>query len=183
MAQLVRSRIGWLASLVMVSLISSGVIGIYEDVLAQVLALTFFMPLVIGTGGNAGTQAATMMIRSMSIGDVSMHDWFRAFARELLVGVLLGAGLGLLGLGLGMFRGGFEAGLVVFDHAGDADLDQPAGDVAPLSPRPLPAGPGQRQRPAHRFDRRRYRAARLLFDRSSGLPVLMARWLILAVSD
>ena len=113
-AQLVRSRIGWLASLVMVSLISSGVIGIYEDVLAQVLALAFFMPLVIGTGGNAGTQAATMMIRSMSIGDVAMRDWFRAFARELLVGVLLGAGLGLLGLGLGMFRGGFEVGLVVF---------------------------------------------------------------------
>jgi magnesium transporter len=108
------SRIGWLAALVMVSLISSGVIGVYEEVLEGMVALAFFIPLVIGTGGNAGTQSATMMIRAISTGDVEMRQWFRAFLREMTIGAVLGLSLGLLGMVLGIFRGGFEVGLIVF---------------------------------------------------------------------
>jgi magnesium transporter len=107
------SRIGWLATLVMVSLVSSGVIGIYEEVLESVVALAFFMPLVIGTGGNAGTQAATMMIRALSTGDVEIRQWFRAFLREIAIGFTLGVSLGALGMVLGIFRGGYEVGLIV----------------------------------------------------------------------
>lgn len=108
------SRIGWLAMLVMVSLVSSGVIGIYEEVLESLVTLAFFMPLVIGTGGNAGTQAATMMIRAISTGDVEIRQWFRAFTREVLIGLTLGVSLGALGMLLGIFRGGYEVGLIVF---------------------------------------------------------------------
>lgn len=111
---LVRSRVGWLASLVMVSLISSGVIGAFEDVLGEVLALAFFMPLVIGTGGNAGTQAATMMIRALSTGEIELEEWLRAFLREFFIGLVLGVSLGGLAMLLGIFRGGFEVGLIVF---------------------------------------------------------------------
>ena len=110
---LYRARIGWLAALVLVNLISSGVIAAYEEVLEAVVALAFFIPLIIDTGGNAGSQSATMMIRALSTGDVKPAQWFRAFTRELVVGAAIGGTLGLLGMLLGVFRGGFEIGIVV----------------------------------------------------------------------
>jgi magnesium transporter len=115
---LYRLRISWLAALVAVSLISSGVIAAFEEVLDAVVALAFFMPLIIGTGGNAGTQSATIMIRAISTGDVQLGQWGRAVLRELALGLVIGVSLGVLGMGLGIFRGGpemgFNLGLVVF---------------------------------------------------------------------
>jgi len=110
---LFRARIGWLAALVLVNLVSSGVIAAYEEVLEAVVALAFFIPLIIDTGGNTGSQSATMMIRALSTGDVKPTQWFRAFTKELAIGVAIGGTLGLLGMLLGLFRGGFEIGLVV----------------------------------------------------------------------
>ncbi len=110
---LYRARIGWLAALVLVNLVSSGVIAAYEEVLEAVVALAFFIPLIIDTGGNAGSQSATMMIRAISTGDVKPSQWFRAFTRELVVGIAIGVTLGVLGMFLGFFRGGFEVGIVV----------------------------------------------------------------------
>lgn len=110
---LYRARIGWLAGLVLVNLISSGVIAAFEEVLHAVVALAFFIPLIIDTGGNAGAQAATLMIRAMSVGDVRSGQWLRAAGRELTIGLGIGATLGALGMLLGIFRGGFEIGLVV----------------------------------------------------------------------
>lgn len=111
---LYRSRIVWLAGLVMVSLVSSGVIAVFEETLEALVALAFFMPLVIGTGGNAGTQSATMMIRAISTGDVETGQWAQAFLREMVIGLILGLSLGALGMMIGIFRGGFEVGLIVF---------------------------------------------------------------------
>ncbi|MFP4510523.1 MAG: magnesium transporter [Spirochaetaceae bacterium] len=111
---LFRSRIGWLCVLVVVNLISSGVIAAYETTLDTVVALAFFIPLIIGTGGNAGSQSATLMIRAISTGDIRMNQWFRVFAKELVIGLLIGLALGVLGFGLGHWRGGPEVGLVVF---------------------------------------------------------------------
>jgi len=112
-AVLFRARIGWLAALVLVNLVSSGVIAAYEEVLEAVVALAFFIPLIIDTGGNAGSQSATMMIRALSTGDVKPSQWLRAVRRELVIGLAIGGTLGTLGMLLGVFRGGFEVGLVV----------------------------------------------------------------------
>jgi magnesium transporter len=110
---LYRARIGWLAALVLVDLVSSGVIAAYEEILEAVVALAFFIPLIIDTGGNAGSQSATMMIRAISTGDVTPRPWFRAFTKELAIGVAIGLSLGVLGMLLGFFRGGFAIGIVV----------------------------------------------------------------------
>ena len=108
---LYRARIGWLAALVLVNLISSGIIAIYEDVLASVVALAFFIPLIIDTGGNAGSQSATTMIRALSTGEVRRGEWLRVAGKETLLGLTVGPSLGALGFLLGWFRGGAELGL------------------------------------------------------------------------
>lgn len=112
-AFLFRSRIGWLAGLVLVNLVSSGIIAAFEEVLAATVALAFFIPLIIDTGGNAGAQSATLMVRAIGTGDVKLEQWARAFVKELAIGLSIGLALGLMGLLLGLFRGGFEIGLVV----------------------------------------------------------------------
>ncbi len=111
---LFRSRIGWLGMLVVVNLVSSGVIAAYEATLETVVVLAFFIPLIIDTGGNAGSQSATLMIRAISTGEIKVEQWFRVFAKELLIGLLIGVVLGVLGFGLGTWRGGTDVGLVVF---------------------------------------------------------------------
>lgn len=110
---LYRSRILWLAALVLVNLISSGVIAAYEEMLISYVALAFFIPLLIDTGGNAGSQSATIIIRAISLGDVHMKQWWRTIVKEVLIGLLIGTSLGFMGFFLGVFRGGFEIGLIV----------------------------------------------------------------------
>ncbi len=112
--QLVANRLGWLSFLLVVNLLASSVIGAYEELLASQIVLAFFMPLLIDTAGNMGSQASSMMIRGLSTGEIELGDWWRAFLRELLVGTLIGLLVGVLGLGLGIFRGGYLIGLVVF---------------------------------------------------------------------
>ncbi len=110
---LFRSRIGWLAGLILVNLLSSGVIAAYEEVLAAYVALAFFIPLIIDTGGNAGSQSAMLMIRSLSTGDIRLGQWFRVLGKELLVGLFIGVVLGAMGMALGSLRGGLQVGIVV----------------------------------------------------------------------
>jgi magnesium transporter len=111
---LYRARVGWLALLVFVNLLSSGVIAAFEETLAAVVTLAFFIPLIIDTGGNAGSQAATLMVRAISTRDVRLHEWARVLGKEVFVGLGLGATLGVLGGLLGLWRGTPEIGLVVF---------------------------------------------------------------------
>ncbi len=110
---LYRSRIVWLTALVLVNLLSSGVIAAYEEMLLHYVALAFFIPLLIDTGGNAGSQSATIMIRAISLGEVKLNQWWRAFLKEAVIGLLIGVTLGLMGLVLGFMRGGFGIGIVV----------------------------------------------------------------------
>lgn len=107
------SRIGWLSVLVLLNLISGGVILYYEETLAAALVLAPFIPLLIGSGGNTGSQSATLMIRALSTHDVTLRDWGGALGKEIGVGALLGVSLGLLAGVLGIFRGGVEIGVVV----------------------------------------------------------------------
>ncbi len=111
--RLYRSRVGWLAALVLVSLVSSGVMAAFEDILEQAVALSFFIPLLIGAAGNTGSQSATLMIRAIGTGDVALGQWWRALARELVVGLALGTSLGLLAFTLGIAREGVAIGLIV----------------------------------------------------------------------
>jgi magnesium transporter len=112
-AELFRRRIGWLAVLVVINLVSSGVIAVFEETLQAVIALAFFIPLLIGSGGNAGAQSATLMVRAIAVGDVLVEQWLRAFLKELGVGATLGLAMGALSGVLGVLRGGLRVGLVV----------------------------------------------------------------------
>ncbi len=106
-------RISWLIILVGVNLVSSGVIEAFEDVLEATIALAFFIPLLIDSGGNSGSQSATIMVRAIATGDVKLREWMRTAGKEVLVGLSLGVAMGLASWMLGIWRGGFEVGIVV----------------------------------------------------------------------
>jgi magnesium transporter len=92
---LYRARVGWLLVLVFMNILSGAGIAFFEDTLAAALALAFFLPLLIGSGGNAGAQSATLMIRAMAVGDVRGSDWLRLVGRELVVALALGVTMAL----------------------------------------------------------------------------------------
>jgi|SRR5690625_568971 len=106
-------RINWLIILVFINLLSSGVIEYYQDVLASAIALSFFIPLLIDSGGNTGAQSATIMVRAIALGDVRLSQWLSVAGKELLVGLTLGTAMGVASVFLGQFWGGWEIGLVV----------------------------------------------------------------------
>lgn len=89
-------RFWWLAILLFTSIFSTTVMEWNSAILHQMVALSFFIPMVIGTCGNAGTQSATMVVRAMALGEVHPKDFLRVFKRELLMGLSLGAALGCM---------------------------------------------------------------------------------------
>ncbi|MBQ4489733.1 MAG: magnesium transporter [Pyramidobacter sp.] len=93
-----RKRFVWLVICIITEALTSTVLKHYSPLTQHVVSLTFFVPLLIGTGGNAGTQAATLMIRGMTVGEIQWKNLGRIIAREAATGVLLGSALGLLGL-------------------------------------------------------------------------------------
>ncbi|MBS3921081.1 MAG: magnesium transporter [Deltaproteobacteria bacterium] len=110
---LYRRRIVWLGGLVLVNLVSAGVLAAHEELLISSIALAFFIPLLIATGGNAGAQSATLMVRAIATGELHLGEWSWAISREIGVGALLGMTIGLATWGLGLFKGGGEIGIVV----------------------------------------------------------------------
>jgi magnesium transporter len=96
--QLARKRALWLLVLIGAAAMTVNVLSVFEDTLAQMVSLALFIPLLIGTGGNSGAQAATVVIRSMAVGEVRFSDLPRILRRELMVGVLLGLMLGTVAL-------------------------------------------------------------------------------------
>jgi magnesium transporter len=94
--RLFSSRVIWLAILLFTSLLSTTVMEMNAGILSQLMALAFFIPMVVGTCGNAGTQSATMIVRSMALGEIRLQDMGRVFRRELLMGLALGLSLGLM---------------------------------------------------------------------------------------
>lgn len=87
---LYKQRIVWLIALVFMNVFSGAAIAGFSDVIESVVALVFFLPLLIDSGGNTGSQSATLMIRSLAVGDVQMKDWVKLLSKELLVSLLLG---------------------------------------------------------------------------------------------
>jgi magnesium transporter len=89
-ALLYRARVGWLLGLVFMNIFSGAGIAAFEDTLEAAIALVFFLPLLIDSGGNAGSQAATLMVRALATGDVHARDWLGLLLKELRVALLLG---------------------------------------------------------------------------------------------
>ncbi len=87
---LYKKRIFWLTALVFMNVFSGAAIAHFENIIQSAVSLLFFLPLLIGSSGNAGAQSATLMIRSLAIGDVQIKDWMRLVGKELLVSFLLG---------------------------------------------------------------------------------------------
>lgn len=110
---LVRSRIGWLLILIIAATLTVNVLDYFEDTLAEVLALALFIPLLIGTGGNAGAQSATTVVRAMAVSDVRFRDLPRVIGREVTTGFLLGSTLAVVGLIPAGLLVGWNIGLVL----------------------------------------------------------------------
>lgn len=110
---LYRARITWLMLLVFGNIFSGAGIAYFEDTIAAHLALMFFLPILIASGGNAGSQSSTLMIRALATGDIGLSDWGRVLGRELLVAILLGLSMAMAISVIGVFRAGKEIALVV----------------------------------------------------------------------
>ncbi len=95
--ELMRKRVGWLALLFVGEMFTVSALGIFEEQLKTAVVLSLFIPLIISSGGNSGSQASTLVIRAMTVGEVRLRDWWRVARREVLSGLTLGAVLGLLG--------------------------------------------------------------------------------------
>lgn len=113
-AMLWKKRIGWLLILLATDFLSSSVLAHFAGAIEAVVALTFFIPMLIDSGGNTGTQSATLIIRGLATGELEIKDWLGVLWKELRVGLLLGLTLGIIVYVRGFFwRGGPEIGFVV----------------------------------------------------------------------
>lgn len=95
--QMVRKRATWLVILFLSEMLTATAMGHFESEIARAVVLSIFVPLVISSGGNSGSQASTLIIRAMALGEVRIRDWWRVMRREILAGLSLGAILGSIG--------------------------------------------------------------------------------------
>ena len=96
--ELVRKRAGWLMILFVGEMFTATAMSFFENEIERAVVLALFLPLIISSGGNSGSQASTLVIQAMAVGDVRLRDWFRVIRRELFVGLALGVILGCIGL-------------------------------------------------------------------------------------
>lgn len=111
--RLARLRVFWLVVLMSAATITVWVMGLFETALATVTALALFIPLIVGTGGNIGAQAATSAVRAVAVGEVRPTDVLRVAWRESRVGLLLGVVLGVIAFGAGWWVAGLDVGIAV----------------------------------------------------------------------
>jgi magnesium transporter len=95
-----RKRVVWLSLLFVAGMFTIMALARYQEALAEVLVLTLFIPLCIGTGGNSGAQAATLITRELALGELTVNDWFKVLIHELMMGLALGLSLGVIGIGV-----------------------------------------------------------------------------------
>ena len=95
--KLVKKRGSWLIVLFLSEMLTATAMGHYEDLMKHAIVLALFVPLIMSSGGNSGSQASTLIIQAMALGEVTVASWWRVMRREILSGLLLGATLGLIG--------------------------------------------------------------------------------------
>jgi magnesium transporter len=98
--RMIKKRAGWLAALFLGEMLTATAMGQFEAEIARAVVLALFVPLIISSGGNSGSQATTLVIRAMALGEVRLRDWWRVIRREVVTGL----GLGLILAGLGLVR-------------------------------------------------------------------------------
>lgn len=98
MGAMLKKRAGWLSALFLGEMLTASAMGHYEDEIAKAVVLALFVPLIISSGGNSGSQATTLIIRAMALGEVTIKDWSRIIRRELSAGLALGLILAIIGL-------------------------------------------------------------------------------------
>jgi magnesium transporter len=98
MLAMLRKRGGWLALLFLSEMLTASAMQHYEFELQKALVLTLFIPLIMSSGGNSGSQATSLLLRALALREVRLRDWWRVALRELPTGLILGAGLGVIGL-------------------------------------------------------------------------------------
>ncbi len=95
--EMVKKRAVWLTILFIAQILTAIVLGYFESEISKAIVLSMFIPLIISSGGNSGSQAATLVIRAMAVGEIALNDWWRIMRREILSGLIIGLILGLLG--------------------------------------------------------------------------------------
>ena len=98
LGEMVKKRGGWLAALFLGEMLTATAMAHYEGEIARAVVLTLFIPLIISSGGNSGSQATTLVIRAMALGEIRLRDWWRVMRREVLAGLGLGALLAVIGI-------------------------------------------------------------------------------------
>ncbi|RLB79418.1 MAG: hypothetical protein DRH24_12610 [Deltaproteobacteria bacterium] len=91
---LYKKRIGWLLILLITDFLSSGIIAYFENAIKAVIALAFFIPVLIDSGGNIAAQSSTLIIRALATGELTIKNWFNVVKKELLIGMMIGIILG-----------------------------------------------------------------------------------------
>jgi magnesium transporter len=110
--EILKKRAGWLAGLVILGFLSVLAMRRYEALLDELVLLALFVPLIISSGGNSGSQAATLVVRAMALEEVRLRDWWRVIRREFTAGLTLGTILGVIGLVTALVW------LAIFDRSG-----------------------------------------------------------------
>jgi magnesium transporter len=95
--RMVRKRAGWLTALFLGEMLTATAMGAFEAEISKAVVLALFVPLIISSGGNSGSQASTLVIRALALGEVGLHDWWRVMRREVMAGLALGTILGSIG--------------------------------------------------------------------------------------
>ncbi len=97
LVKLFKKRVVWLVVLFLSEMLTATAMGYFEDEIAKAVVLALFVPLIISSGGNSGSQASTLIIQAMALGEITIVDWWRVIRRELVSGLLLGTTLGIIG--------------------------------------------------------------------------------------
>ena len=92
---MMQKRAGWLTALFLGEMLTATAMGVFEKEIAKAVVLALFVPLIISSGGNAGSQASTLVIRALALGEVTLGDWWRIMRREMFAGLALGTILGV----------------------------------------------------------------------------------------
>lgn len=95
--EMLKKRAGWLMVLFVGEMFTATALGYFEHELQRAVVLSMFLPLIISSGGNSGSQASTLIVRAMALGEIKIRDWWRVFVRETATGLALGAFLGAIG--------------------------------------------------------------------------------------
>jgi magnesium transporter len=95
--KLFKKRVVWLIVLFLGEMLTASAMGYFEDEIAKAVVLALFVPLIISSGGNSGSQASTLIIQAMAVGEITLTDWWKVLRREILSGMMLGLVLGLIG--------------------------------------------------------------------------------------